>query len=435
MSTKDPKGYYATLGLTPNADTATIKEMFRRKAMGLHPDRNNSPDATRQFQRLNEAYGVLSDPALRAQYDTSSIEAGARVSAATEDPPAPVLCSCCGKMTAQPRYAIFYEVKSFLVMTSRSAIQGIFCSGCADKKALKASAITWLLGWWGFPWGPIYSVHALFNNLLGGQRPANINARLAAHQAWAFAMLGKMGLARAVALDALALARKEASKEGAQLREGIEEFLASAHDSGNPLQLKDSWALFRGPFYIQALVSLSVIGLIWYGIQNEHSPARVQDRPRPYTAAPSKPNIAASRKPTYTRPVEAPNGEPWPLLANYVNGYPRIHANGLSEITIDNSQNDSDVFVKVVSVVDRNTFPVRTLFIPAHNRFTAGNLTAGRYDVRYRDLNTGHLSRSEAFTLDEVPTYDGTQYSTVTMTLYKVRNGNMNTYDISETEF
>jgi hypothetical protein len=180
---------------------------------------------------------------------------------------------------------------------------------------------------------------------------------------------------------------------------------------------------------------LSVIGLIWYGIQNEHSPARVQDRPRPYTAAPSKPNIAASRKPTYTRPVEAPNGEPWPLLANYVNGYPRIHANGLSEITIDNSQNDSDVFVKVVSVVDRNTFPVRTLFIPAHNRFTAGNLTAGRYDVRYRDLNTGHLSRSEAFTLDEVPTYDGTQYSTVTMTLYKVRNGNMNTYDISETEF
>ena len=115
--------------------------------------------------------------------------------------------------------------------------------------------------------------------------------------------------------------------------------------------------------------------------------------------------------------------------------YPLIHSEGLSTVTVDNSQGDSDVFVKLVSLEGDEAYPVRQFYIPAFGRFTLETVTAGRYDVRYRDLSTGGLSRSEDFNLEEVSIDRGVQFSNLTLTLYKVRNGNMKTYDLSETEF
>lgn len=280
MSTKDPKGYYAILELSLTASAADIKAAYRRRAMELHPDRNTSPNATKEFQHLNEAYSILSEPSVRALYDTITVES--HQTRASETPPEPIVCSACRKVTAQPRYAIFYEVKSFIFVTTRTPIQGIFCSACAEKKALRATAITWVLGWWGFPWGLIYSLHAIFVNLLGGQRPHNINARLAAYQAWVFAVLGKLDMAHAIALDALDLARKirpdqvsakvrkalgyDVDDEGARLRKEIEEFLSAIGTGGTSIRLKDSWSLFRRPFFVQGLIGLTVIGLVWGAI-------------------------------------------------------------------------------------------------------------------------------------------------------------------------
>lgn len=448
MGTKDPRGYYSILGLPLNADAAAIKAAFRRKAMELHPDRSNSSDATKQFQLLNEAYGVLSDPASRAQYDTLSIKAEERPAATREEPPEPIVCSCCRKVTAQPRYAIFFEVKSFLIQTTRSTIQGIFCSTCAEKKAFQATAITWLFGWWGIPWGIIYSIQAIFTNMMGGKQPPDINARLAAHQAWVFAALGKLDMARAVALDALALARKikfdstaakrrkamgyDVEDEGAELRAQIEKLLESLGGSRSAtIRLKDAWSLYRRPFYVQGAVVLSAIGAFWYAIQTSSPSTRSPDL-KPYVA---NPQPAAPRKPTYVRPAAAPNGATWPTNASYVAGYPRTHTIGLSTVTVDNSQNDSDVFGKLVSLDGPNAFPVRTFFIPAHGRFTMNKVMAGNYDIRYRDLNSGHLSRSEPVSLEETVTHEGTRFSNLTMTLYKVRNGNMRTYGLAEDEF
>ncbi len=137
----------------------------------------------------------------------------------------------------------------------------------------------------------------------------------------------------------------------------------------------------------------------------------------------------------YERPSTAPNGLPWPTTAGYVQGYKRVHADGLSVVTVDNSQNDSDVFVKLVSLAGEKAYPVRQFFIPARGKFTVGKVTTGPYDIRYRDLSSGSLSRTESFTLEERPTGTGTEYSTITMTLYKVRNGNMRTYPLSDNEF
>ncbi|MBK5913605.1 J domain-containing protein [Rhodocyclus purpureus] len=162
---------------------------------------------------------------------------------------------------------------------------------------------------------------------------------------------------------------------------------------------------------------------IWYGIAAlvivgilDDKPRTPPPGPKPYVAAPAPPVTT----PTYVRPATAPNGEPWPLSPGYVRGYKRLNSSGLSTVTIDNSQNDSDVFVKLVSLDGPNAFPVRTFYISAHGTFTVNQVTAGSYDLRYRDLGTGGLSRSEAFTLEEISTYNGTQFSNITMTLYKV---------------
>jgi len=102
---------------------------------------------------------------------------------------------------------------------------------------------------------------------------------------------------------------------------------------------------------------------------------------------------------------------------------------------VDNSQNKSDVFVKLISLDGPPAYPIRIFFIPAYGSFTLNSVRAGKYDIRYRDLDTGGLSRSEAFSLDEIGTYQGTQFSEVTLTLYKVQNGNMQAYGLDESEF
>jgi len=64
------KDYYLILGVSHTATNDEIQSAFRRRAKKLHPDRNPDSEATEQFQRLSEAYGVLSDAASRAEYDT-----------------------------------------------------------------------------------------------------------------------------------------------------------------------------------------------------------------------------------------------------------------------------------------------------------------------------------------------------------------------------
>lgn len=145
---------------------------------------------------------------------------------------------------------------------------------------------------------------------------------------------------------------------------------------------------------------------------------------------------AEQEKDTYTKPITAPNGVPWPKKASYVEKYPILMNDGLSRVTIDNIRNNSDVFVKLFRYTDTSKQkPIRTIYIPAFNIFTINNVRAGTYDVRYQDLDNGGFSKTEKFTLEETPTYSGVQYSTVTLTLYKIQNGNMQIEGITLGDF
>ena len=64
------RDYYEVLGVSKDADDAALKKAYRALAKKYHPDTNQgNPEAEAKFKEASEAYGVLSDPEKRRQYD------------------------------------------------------------------------------------------------------------------------------------------------------------------------------------------------------------------------------------------------------------------------------------------------------------------------------------------------------------------------------
>ena len=68
---KEFKDYYAILKVSHGSSTEEeIKKSFRKLALELHPDHNpNDPQSEERFKDVTEAYGVLSDPLKKKEYD------------------------------------------------------------------------------------------------------------------------------------------------------------------------------------------------------------------------------------------------------------------------------------------------------------------------------------------------------------------------------
>lgn len=61
------KDYYLILETQPGASADTIKKAYRTLSKKYHPDLNKH--GAEQFKAINEANGILSDPAKRKVYD------------------------------------------------------------------------------------------------------------------------------------------------------------------------------------------------------------------------------------------------------------------------------------------------------------------------------------------------------------------------------
>lgn len=69
------KDYYEILGCSRSADESALKKAYRKLAVKWHPDKNpDNDEATKNFQKISEAYATLSDPKKRQMYDQYGAE-------------------------------------------------------------------------------------------------------------------------------------------------------------------------------------------------------------------------------------------------------------------------------------------------------------------------------------------------------------------------
>lgn len=78
---------YQILGIARGSGPEAVKAAYRRLALQYHPDRNPSPEAARQFLRIQRAYEVLTKPGKhRVKYSKPGY---GRSTARTYSPPPP----------------------------------------------------------------------------------------------------------------------------------------------------------------------------------------------------------------------------------------------------------------------------------------------------------------------------------------------------------
>jgi DnaJ domain len=189
----------------------------------------------------------------------------------------------------------------------------------------------------------------------------------------------------------------------------------------------------------RGLAHLARFGVV-YGLVGIALVAVFHDRPVNLTQAPSA-RVAAAPAPAaapigpYAPPAEAPNGQRWPEQSGYVAGYERRNTGGLSELTIDNAGNGADMFAKLVALDGGQAYAARVVWVRAGTRFKLTEIAPGTYDLRYRNLGDGRLSRSQFFTLEEVPTAEGPRPSRLTVSLDPAREGTLQSYGLTEAEF
>ena len=75
--------------------------------------------------------------------------------------------------------------------------------------------------------------------------------------------------------------------------------------------------------------------------------------------------------------------------------------------------------------------PIRTVFVRASDQFTIRTVAAGRYELRYRDLDSGALYRTDTFAIDA----QGAKHSALPITLDDSSEPSTHTHPISEEEF
>ena len=67
---KGGETFYDILGVDEKCSQDDIKKAYRKLSFINHPDKNgNSQESTEKFQKISEAFSILSDPDERVKYD------------------------------------------------------------------------------------------------------------------------------------------------------------------------------------------------------------------------------------------------------------------------------------------------------------------------------------------------------------------------------
>lgn len=432
----DPRGYYASLEVSPNATEREIKDAYRRLAKKYHPDLNAAEDAKREFQKVNEAYQVLGSADSRANYDAAAYEQhAAEKEGFNGPPPEPIKCSMCSRPTAQPRYVIFERVTALLLYTVRTPIQGIFCHECAGKKAIWTNIYNSLLGWWS-PHGIFWTLASMVRNATGGRQDKMNNERLAFASASIFMLRGQFDLAYAIAKP-LRHSAVDKFSDGARF---ICQLIEREQLADTSRELKDPWRFSVGVFIKSvapgiAAVLLVVGGIFYHDLLSLHrtgSPAyRPEISPSP-TLASQTARPAPSLNTAGLTPI--PSNQPGCVPANgaILGGYYKRQANGHSVEIKNGSANSA-----VVKLRDSSGATFLSFFVQKGETATVPGIRDGQFRIQFAfvdSLSSDCRTLAKVKGAQEFPgtelfrtkyTGDYVEYSRLSLTLYSVAGGNV----------
>lgn len=455
----DSRGYYAALGLSPGASITVIRAVYRQLAKECHPDTANCLDGGERFRRITEAYDALSNPTFKSSYDREphQPEQGASAHSEQSFQVDPVLCQVCGKVTAQPRRIAFWRVTGFILASHRNPVQHVYCSECASKEQWKSTLWTSLLGWWGIPWGPAWSIKHGVQNAAGGSREAEVDEALMWQNAVAFSMRGE----GAIAVGLSNILRKSDNAEIGQQAAQIIRFFS---EKGiNPAtKLKDVWkhsflrtatliaAAFMVPAAAVALVFADFPNLQASGASDLSTPPAIDDA------------FDETFGPTAEQPASTEAATPIVQDAPLVARCDSPPSNG--EVLVDHRPDDSvghqleidngtagDAIIKIREVGADNS--LASFFVARGQTATLKNIPDGDYTIQYAIgekmaencrsfVDDGTASASEFPGPEKLETryaeeLGGTRITRgrLSYTLYSVPGGNVRPSSINMEEF
>lgn len=388
--------HYDNLKVARNAPTEVIRAAYRALAQKYHPDVNPALDAARVMQLLNNSWSVLSDPKRRAEHDRWIAE---QENQTHSSGPAPRSTS--SPRGAEPTYTYTYtQAKPPPSEAQRTRRQ---------SPAQSAES----------------SQHSTSGDCKPHKQPTTPPGRVGAlrrFNIWLGTSNGKTYATAAVVVVLIfTWLWPEMANEVTGLRLSEKSSPQRAYEPPREHPAHIALPTTQPPIS-PPTTELPAVGGRGF---------------RPIEKAKETKDLAPRFKST---PVEdairwSPNGKPWPATASYLMGMPHRATGGLSQLTVDNTSGGSDVYVKLCSVGLEKCSGYRHVFIPQGSSFTMKGVAPGTYDIRYRNLSSGYLAKSEPISLQQVQEEQGTRYSAVRLTLYTVAAGNMKFTPLPEDQF
>lgn len=118
----------------------------------------------------------------------------------------------------------------------------------------------------------------------------------------------------------------------------------------------------------------------------------------------------------------------------YLKDQPRSAIGGLSTFTVDNRQGGRDAVARIY--LNGQKPAVRSMYVKHGETFKAEAILPDTYVFRYRFIGSEDTFESDkSFQLAQTETETGTRYSNVTVTLFKVKDGNMSTRKVDPNSF
>jgi hypothetical protein len=437
MSDTDPQGLYQALGVQSSATAEEIKSAYRKLAKETHPDTSQNTSGEK-FHRISAAYEILSDPLRRAEYDRSAYQAPAQEQKTRVVDP--ICCSRCGQVTAQPRYVVFFRVYSFIIVSMRKPVQGIFCAACAKKEGLKSSVITFFTGWWSVP-GSIYSIFSILGNGFGGKHERAADEGMIWYNALAFLSGGNLQLAYALATRSRRALNKDIAKDATELVAELEKAGADPRQG----KLRNPWRtsiLYGAGHLLMALALPGSMALAMFADVQGRSASANNEGSRLYSSPPS----SAQYQPSVQEAVAKPNV---PTCANVpysgqLLGPNRLSATDGHSLEIRNGSS-GDAIIKVRA--DLSGAVIAAFFVGSNQTAQITGIPDGRYTVQYAfgdalDIScrrfvqlagAGQFPGTETLQTKQTATQIITQ--ALSYTLYAVPAGNVTPQSISAQDF